>query len=241
MELERQLLHRNREIGGALNQITLDDDYNLPDYKPDLTKVIRERGSLHFDEVHASGGHVWFKGVLEFQILYRTDLDNRKINSLKGEIPFQESLTMEGIGESDQVKLDGKIEDISVSVINSRKLSIRSLVEFQAEAERPEDTSMLAAVGADSGCEIEKENLEALELLTDKKDTLRIRKEISLSSNKPNMDEILWSSVELRGMSTRLKNGEIEGVEKHLSACCIRVWTKNGCNGLKRPFRYREM
>lgn len=210
MELERQLLHRNREIGGALNQITLDDDYNLPDYKPDLTKVIRERGSLHFDEVHASGGHVWFKGVLEFQILYRTDLDNRKINSLKGEIPFQESLTMEGIGESDQVKLDGKIEDISVSVINSRKLSIRSLVEFQAEAERPEDTSMLAAVGADSGCEIEKENLEALELLTNKKDTLRIRKEISLSSNKPNMDEILWNSVELRGMSTRLKNGEIE-------------------------------
>ena len=188
MELERQLLHRNREIGGALNQITLDDDYNLPDYKPDLTKVIRERGSLHFDEVHASGGHVWFKGVLEFQILYRTDLDNRKINSLKGEIPFQESLTMEGIGESDQVKLDGKIEDISVSVINSRKLSIRSLVEFQAEAERPEDTSMLAAVGADSGCEIEKENLEALELLTDKKDTLRIRKEISLSVSYTHLD-----------------------------------------------------
>ena len=46
--------------------------------------------------------------------------------------------------------------------------------------------------------------------MTDKKDTIRIRKELTLSSNKPNMDEILWSSVELRGMNSHLKNGEIE-------------------------------
>ncbi len=210
MELKKQILHKNREIGRAFNQITLDDDYNLPDYKPDLTKVIRERGKLHFDEVHINSGHVWFKGILEFDILYRTDLDNRKINSLKGEIPFQESLSMDGIEELDPVKLEGRIEDISVSVINSRKLSIRSLVEFQASAEKPEEAAILTGIKEEAGCEIEKENLDVLELLTDKKDTLRIRKELSLSSNKPNMDEILWSSIELRGINSRLKDGEIE-------------------------------
>lgn len=210
MELEKQSLHKNSEIGRAFNQITLDDDYNLPDYKPDLTKVIRERGKLHFEEVHVSGGHVWFKGILEFDILYRTDLDNRKINSLKGEIPFQESLSMDGIEELDPVKLEGRIEDISVSVINSRKLSIRSLVEFQASVQKPEEAALLTGIKEEDGYEIERENLEALELLTDKKDTLRIRKELSLSSNKPNMDEILWSSVELRGMNSRVKDGEIE-------------------------------
>lgn len=210
MELEKQILHKNREIGRAFNQITLDDDYNLPDYKPDLTKVIRERGKLHFDEVHVSGGHIWFKGILEFDILYRTDLDNRKINSLRGEIPFQESLSMDGIEEFDPVKLEGRIEDISVGVINSRKLGIRSLVEFQAYVKKPEEAALVTGVKEEGSCEIEKEKLDVLELLTDKNDTLRIRKELSLSSNKPNMDEILWSSVELRGMNSRLKDGEIE-------------------------------
>ena len=33
MELERQVLHKNKEIGKAFSQITLDDDYNLPDFK----------------------------------------------------------------------------------------------------------------------------------------------------------------------------------------------------------------
>ena len=210
MELERHLLHKNKEIGRAFSQITLDDDYNLPDFKPDLTKVIRERGTVHFDEVHVNNGHVWFKGAMKFDILYRTDLDGKKINCLKGEIPFQESLSMDGAMELDPVKLEGRIEDISVSVINSRKLSIRSLVEFLAVTEKPEEEAVLTGVKEESGCEIEKGQMDVLELLTDKKDTLRIREEISLSSNKPNMDEILWHSVELRGMGVHMKNGEIE-------------------------------
>jgi hypothetical protein len=210
VELERQVLHKNKEIGKAFSQITLDDDYNLPDFKPDLTKVIRERGTVHFDEVHVNNGHVWFKGILEFEILYRTDLDSGKINSLKGEIPFQESLSIDAAQEFDPVKVEGRIEDISVSVINSRKLSIRSLVEFRAVAEKPEEAEILTGVKNEADCEIEKEQMDVLELVTDKKDTLRIRKELSLSSNKPNMHEILWNSVQLRGINSRMKNGEIE-------------------------------
>lgn len=210
MELEKQILHKNREVGRAFSQITLDDDYNLPDYKPDLTKVIRERGQLHFEEIHVSSGHVWMKGSLQFHILYRTDLDGKKVNFLRGEIPFQESLSMDGIEELDPVKVEGKIEDISVSVINSRKLSIRSLAEFHATAQRPEEESVLTGIREEEAYELEKESMEVLELMTDKKDTLRIRQELSLSSNKPNMDEILWNSVELRGINSHLKNGEIE-------------------------------
>lgn len=210
MELENKVLHKNREIGRTFSQITLDDDYNLPDYKPDLTKVIRERGQIHFDEIHTGNGHVWFKGILEFHILYRTDLDSRQMNSLKGEIPFQESLTMEGIEELDPVKMEGRMEDISVSIINSRKLSIRSLVEFHAVAQKPEEISVITGVREAEACEVEREQLEVLELITDKKDTLRIRNEISLSSNKPNMDEILWSSVELRGITSQMNQGEIQ-------------------------------
>lgn len=210
MELEKKNLHGNREVGRAFSQITLDDDYNLPDYKPDLTKVIRERGTIHFEETHISSGHIWMKGVLQFSILYRTDLDNKKLNQLQGEIPFQESLAIDGVEEHHQVKAESKIEDISVSVINSRKLSIRSLVEFTATAQVSEEDQVLTGIKEECSCEVLKETLEALELITDKKDTVRIRKELSLPSNKPNMEEILWSSAKLRDMNSKPKNGELE-------------------------------
>lgn len=210
MELRKQIIHRNREIGKASSQITLDDDYNLPDYKPDLTKVIREQGKLVFDEIRVSGGHVLLKGVLKFHILYRTDLERKKINQLSGEIPFQESISVDGAEESHQVRAEAVIEDISVSVINSRKLGIRSLIEFHAVVETPEEEALLTEIAGEDTCELEKENLTVAELVTQKKDTLRIRQEVVLSSNKPNLDEILWSAVELRNIGSHLKDGEIE-------------------------------
>ena len=216
MELERQILHKNEDAGKAFSQITLDDDYNLPDYKPDLTKVIRERGKLHFDEISVSGGRIWLKGVLRFQILYRTDLDGRKMNDLKGEIPFQENLSIDGVEETDNVSVEGRIEDISVSVINSRKLSIRALAEFRAVANRWTEESFLTGIGEEDSCEMEKNTMEALELLMCKKDILRVRKELPLPSNKPNIEEILWSSVELRGTDSYLADGKVEVIGEAL-------------------------
>jgi len=41
-------------------------------------------------------------------------------------------------------------------------------------------------------------------------DTLRIRQEISIASNKPNMEEIIWSGIELRGVDSRISEGRID-------------------------------
>ena len=46
MELEKKYIHMNREKGKAFTQITLDDDFNVPDLKPDLMRIIWSRASL---------------------------------------------------------------------------------------------------------------------------------------------------------------------------------------------------
>ena len=78
-------IHRKQETGSAVSQITLDDDYNVPDYRPDLVKVLKEKGELRFDEVKAGAGFVWVKGSLSFRVLYRSEQGNGKISCLKGE------------------------------------------------------------------------------------------------------------------------------------------------------------
>ena len=46
MELEKKYIHMNREKGKAFTQITLDDDFNVPDLKPDLMRIILDKGEL---------------------------------------------------------------------------------------------------------------------------------------------------------------------------------------------------
>ena len=46
MELVRRNIHMNRQKGKAVSQMTLDDDYNIPDNMPDAGMIIQEKGNV---------------------------------------------------------------------------------------------------------------------------------------------------------------------------------------------------
>ena len=70
MELVRRNIHMNRQKGKAVSQMTLDDDYNIPDNMPDAGMIIQEKGSIEIGEVRVEAGRVKVKGALNFFVLY---------------------------------------------------------------------------------------------------------------------------------------------------------------------------
>lgn len=209
MELTKRFIHMNREKGKALSQITLDDDFNVPDSKPDVLKLIQDKGEIKIEETSVSPGHIWIKGMLKFQLLYRSDGEEQRVSSLNGEIPFQESLAMDGLTEYDTARIGWQIEDLSVGIINSRKLSVRALVELSATVNDIHDAEVATDIESREGVETLMSTRTLLQLFQGKKDTYRFKEDIMLPSNKPNIREILWKSVQLRGVETRLLENEI--------------------------------
>lgn len=209
MELEKVKIHRKREIGSAVSQITLDDDYNVPDYRPDIIKVLKEKGELRFDEVKAGNGAVWIKGSMRFFVLYRCEQGSGKISCLKGEIPFQEKLNLDGLQEFGKVRASGEIEDITIGVINSRKLNVRAVVVLRSVAEEEIDEELTAKLEDPGEYEQQTGNVEALNLLMASHDICRQKSEAVLPSSKPNVQEILWRSVELRNVEGVIREGKV--------------------------------
>lgn len=207
MELEKVKIHRKQEIGTAVSQMTLDDDYNVPDYRPDIVKVLKVKGELRLDEVKAGSGAVWTKGSLSFRVLYRSEQSEGKISCLKGEIPFQEKLNMDGLKEQDKVVCVGDMEDITIGVINSRKLNVRAVVVLRATAEEEVDEELTASLQEDDEYEQKIVQREGLTLLAADRDICRQKSEVILPSSKPNVREILWRSVELRNVESTVKEG----------------------------------
>lgn len=218
MELGKVKIHRKQEIGSAISQVTLDDDYNVPDYRPDIVKVLKEKGELRFDEVKAGSGAVWVKGVLSFRVLYRSEQSNGKISSLKGEIPFQEKVNLDGVKEHDKVLATGETEDITIGVINSRKLNVRAVVVLYVTAEEEIDEELTAKLEEDGEYEQKIVKREGLTLLAANRDICRQKSEVVLPSSKPNVREILWRSVELRNIENRVQDGMVQIVGEVLLA-----------------------
>ena len=204
MQLNKIKLHSCTTFASAQSQITLDDDYNVPDYRPDIVKVLKEKGELQFDEAKAAAGAAWLKGRLVFRVLYRSDQENGKISCLKGEIPFQEKLNMDGVQEYDVIQASGEIEDLTIGVIHSRKISVRAVILLKTEEPQEKEDELCVGIEADDGCEKRYRNTNILQLLCMKRDQCRQKSEITLPSSKPNVQEILWKSLEIRNLDTKM-------------------------------------
>lgn len=209
MEIKKKYIHMNHEKGQVMNQITLDDDYNLPDYKPDIVKVMKSRGEMKFENVRVNDGHIYVKGTLQFEILYRSDLQDKKLDVLSGSIPFEETISMDGVDELDPVSVKGTIEDLSIHIINSRKLGLRALVMLGASVRDVKEEQIVTDIVTEDAVEMKKQTRKILQLVTCKKDNLRFKQEITLPQSKSNVDRILWKSVQLRGVETRIKDDSI--------------------------------
>ena len=103
MVLEKKNIHMDRVKCKAATQITLEDDIIVSDSKPDVDKLIFDKGSIKVDEVKATDDHVTVKGKLCFSVLYLGDDGERVVNELDGSIPFEEQIYMEGVQSGDNI------------------------------------------------------------------------------------------------------------------------------------------
>ena len=210
MELLKKNIRMNRQKGRAVNQITLEEDMNVPDTKPDAGDVIQEEGNLKIEETKILENQVFLSGYLEVKILYVSDDGERQIHRLVTKIPFEEKLNLEGAMAGDNIRVKWDMEDLSVQLINSRKLSIHALVSFAASIEELYDTQAAVELHGIDEVTARTKELTTLSLAVQKRDILRVKDEINLASNKPNIGELLWDSVQLRGTDIRVNDGQID-------------------------------
>ena len=111
-------------------QITIDQDCNVPDTKPDIEKIIQTKGTVLMQETEMMVDKVRMKGELHFQGLYGTNDPRTFLDSLEYSLPFEEYIHIDGVLPADYVKVKYSIDDINTVLINSRKLSIRVLLTF---------------------------------------------------------------------------------------------------------------
>ncbi|MDD2960433.1 MAG: DUF3794 domain-containing protein [Lachnospiraceae bacterium] len=209
MEVLKKNIHMYRQAKRAVNQITLEEDCNVPDAKPDVEQIIQSKEKIVIESTRAESGKLLLKGYLQVSVLYMDDAEERQIHRLDMQLKFDEYINMEGLEAGEAVQLTCEIEDLNVVLINSRKLSMRGLLTFTAVTDEIYD--MTAAVDVRGSIELceKKKKLEFMQLEVQKKDIIRVKDEILLSSNKPDIQEILWENVQLRGYEVRLMEGKI--------------------------------
>lgn len=208
MELVKKNIHMNRQKGTAVSQITLDDDFIVPDTMDDISQVLLDNGDIQIESSKIQGEKVAVKGKLNFHVLYRKAEGG--LQALGGEVPFDETINVPDLDERDYIQISWNLEDLNTSVINSRKLSIKAMVTLEVRVESLYDTEAAVDIETDDEqVEVLKRNIDVAAIAVRRKDTYRIKDDIQISGNKPNIETILWQEMKLRSINCRPLDGKV--------------------------------
>lgn len=203
MELIKKNIHMDRIRAQAVSQITLEEDMNIPDQKPDVSSLCFDQASVMIDEVKPCTDYVQVRGRLCFAVLYHTQEEGCGLVTLDGKLPFEEKINMQGVQSSDLVQVQNTLEDLSTGIINSRKLSIQAVLTISAQVQELYDEEAPIGLYGEDGAEYRRTPVEVAQIAICKNDIFRVKEEITLPTNYPNMFQILWSSVTLNDVECK--------------------------------------
>lgn len=194
MELVKKKIHMDRISSRAGTQVVLEEDVNISDNKPDAVYLLNSKGEVIIEEIRAGENTVSLRGRMVVSVLYLTDMEGT-CASMEAVIPYEEKVNMDGVANGDTILADWTIEDLTVGLINSRKLSTQAVVSFRLEMEEHIEQDAAVDIYHDEPVEYRKQTYPVVQLVLQKKDIFRLKEEMELSGNLPNVFQTIWHHI----------------------------------------------
>lgn len=209
MELIKKNIHLNGWKARAATQITVDEDVNVPDARADIGRVIQEKAAFRLEEVKGEENQALLKGTVAVDILY-SGADDSQLHVCNAVLPVEERLHIDGVSPLDNIHVRGELDEISVAIINSRKINIKGILSISAEADEHTDREVLVEIKDEThAVQTMSADWELLQMSVHKKDHCRMKDEIVLSSAKPNIYEMIWQQVQPQNVEIKLLQGQL--------------------------------
>ncbi|MGN1266953.1 MAG: SPOCS domain-containing protein [Dorea sp.] len=208
MEYEKKGILVYQQGKTITDQFYMDDDYNVPDSKSDVRRVVLGECKLQVEDMKRVENYIRVSGKMCFKVLYVADEAEEILASLDGKLPFEEMVYLEE-EPFNNLFVKASSADITVSVIHSRKLNLKILAELQicSEGKGEEEVTMDVCHVVPIYKKYREQNM--LRLFTIKKDTYRIKEEVILNGTKENIGSLLWTEIISRKLDTRISQDQI--------------------------------
>ncbi len=211
MELKRENIHRMGGAGAGMavcqtSTFTLDDDFNVPDAKPDVKMILRENGRIRIMEKKCNAGRLHIRGVLLADVLFLGE-DGMTIHGMESELPFDEMIHIDQ-EDCSGLTIRAELEDMTAAIIHSRKINVKALITVRALCEEVQD-EIVVTEAEGKGLFARAKDISFTNLAAVKRDTIRLREELVLPASRPNISEILYKEMHLTVTESRVMEEEL--------------------------------
>ncbi len=168
-----------------------DADVTLPDYCPNIEKILKCTLTPKIQTRSLSGGQLQIEGFCVITVLY-VDGDKKSIRCCEQNVGFSRSFSVRDTPENYVILTKTKSEYINCRALSPRRLVIHGAFSLYAKVIAAKTTELFTPGGDD--LEVRKTQIQCADLKSLCQEQFTVSEEIS-AADKPAIESLLYSSV----------------------------------------------
>jgi hypothetical protein len=159
IETKKTVITVNETVGTCSSEVLAETDIVLPESCPDILKVLQLDGRARITGKETAADKVLLKGEVEITLLYVPDqsASDLPVKSITAKAPFNDVCQITGITEDSFVRASADVVNLEFSLLNVRKLTVRTTVATDIAATKRRDIEFISEVEDAQTQETEKE------------------------------------------------------------------------------------
>lgn len=209
VELIKESLVLNRGIKRECAQIIKEKDLIVPDGKPDMKKVLQMDGKLDIEQIEVQQDRIVYKGKMDLAVLYVPESNPMSICTMKGTIPLEDFMMVEGIDKDHAVKLSYSMEHLHWNILNERKLNVKAIIQLEVNASESQTAHVTVDCESDEPIQTQTQEVCFSKKGNLKEEKMILKDDLAVPTGKPDIGEVLKTEIKISDIEIRRTDEEI--------------------------------
>lgn len=240
IEMKKEMISINETVMRDNTQLLVQNDIIVPDIKSDMAKILQIDAEAMADEVIVSDKRADIAGKINLNILYVPEGDEKPVCSINSSIPFSTQIENSRIAIGSKCIVRADACHVEFSMLNSRKLSVKAVVELDTRCIRENTVELICEMGAPGEVEVNKSDFEIYNLVCAQSSKLNIKETLDFPAGKPSAVCVLKTDAKISEKDVRIVTGKVV-VKGTIDLCTLYVSEENQIEFMEHEIPFTEV
>lgn len=210
-EIEKKIIKTYGDVEVSSGQATFDNDIIVPDYQPDVKKVLMAQAIPLLSENHIQKDYITLSGNLDCSIVYLSDEKNEpsKVKSIRARLPFTHQLEVKNADAIDFSGVKAEVLSIDFSAVNSRKVNIKTEIDFDSNVVCTNEFQAVSSVVSDIETPCKTQDIPSFSLSGYAENEFEVANCFPVQSGSEMVEEILKADIKVSGREIKTINTKL--------------------------------
>ena len=206
LNLQHQKITINETIFHATVEQPIECDALLPDYCPDIVKILKCGAAVHVESSVTSGSHLTIEGMVVAHIYYTTE--QNMIRHTEYKIPFAKQVDLRDATENPIVTITPSVNYINCRAVNQRRIDVRGAISLAVKVTDQREQQFISdAVGG--GLQLRQDIVPVTDVMGQARRTFPLIEELELGFGKNQIGHIIRTDSRVHLQDHKVVSGKV--------------------------------